>query len=165
MSAAPSGRAAALVRALALRPHPEGGHYAEVYRSARTVTATDREAKRAAVTAIYFLLAAGERSRWHRVLADEVWHFAEGEPVELLMLADPGGPPQRRVLGPVGPEARPVAVVPAGAWQAARPLGAYALTSCTVAPGFDFADFSLLADLPDLAAGLRRAAPDLAELL
>jgi len=158
------GRVAQLVRALALRPHPEGGHYVEVYRSAHLVRPTDRAVERSALTTIYFLLAAGERSRWHRVLADEVWHFYEGEPLELLWMASPGRGVERCRLGSTG-DTRRVAVVPAGAWQAARPLGAYALVGCTVAPGFDFADFALLVDQPDGAAALRRLTPELAELL
>ncbi len=158
------GRVAELVRALALRPHPEGGHFAEVYRSPRLVRPADRTVERSALTTIYFLLAAGERSRWHRVLADEVWHFYEGESIELLWMASPGDAVERRRLGSTG-DARRVAVVPAGAWQAARPLGSYALVGCTVAPGFDFADFALLADQSELAAELRRVAPDLAGLI
>ncbi len=165
MTRAPRERAGALIRSLALRPHPEGGHYAEVYRSPRAVTPDDRGLTRAAVTTIYFLLTAGECSRWHRVLADEVWHFYEGGPLELWVLAEAGAAAERVVLGPVGADARPVAVVPAGAWQAARPLGDYALAGCTVAPGFDFADFTLLADSPADATALRRHSPDLAGLL
>jgi predicted cupin superfamily sugar epimerase len=157
------GRVAELVRALALRPHPEGGHFAEVYRSPRLVRPAGRAVERSALTTIYFLLAAGEHSRWHRVLADEVWHFYEGEPLELLWMPSPDGAVERRRLGATG-DARRVAVVPAGAWQAARPLGAHALVGCTVGPGFDFADFALLADHPEPAAALRQLAPDLARL-
>lgn len=159
-----SGRVAELVRALALRSHPEGGHYAEVYRSAHRVRPTDRAVERSALTTIYFLLAAGERSRWHRVLGDEVWHFYEGDPLELLWTPSVDRAVERCRLGATD-DTRRVAVVPAGAWQAARPLGAYALVGCTVGPGFDFADFALLADQPDGAAALRRLAPELAELL
>jgi len=159
------GRVAELVRALALRPHPEGGHYGEVYRSASVVRPADRPVERCALTTIYFLLAAGERSRWHRVLSDEAWHFYEGEPLELVWAPSFDQPPERRVLGVGGGERQRVAVVPGGAWQAARPLGAYALVGCTVGPGFDFADFTLLTDHPPLADALRRSAPELAALL
>lgn len=161
----PSDRVAELIRTLSLRPHPEGGHYGEVYRSASVVTPADRDVTRPALTTIYFLLGPGERSRWHRVLSDEVWHHYEGGPLELFLLAEPGAGCERRVLAPVGRHDGPVAVVPAGVWQAARPLDAYALVGCTVGPGFDFADFALLADHPALAAELRRWSPDLPELL
>jgi predicted cupin superfamily sugar epimerase len=151
-------RAADLIRTLALRPHPEGGHFAEVFKSPHRVGA------RAALTTIYFLLAEGECSRWHRIVADEVWHYYEGDPLELVW--EDGEAGVRRVqLGPVATGRRPVAVVPAGAWQAARPFGAYTLVGCTVAPGFEYADFALVGDLPAEAARLRALYPDLADLL
>jgi predicted cupin superfamily sugar epimerase len=155
-------RAARLIRILKLRPHPEGGHYAEVFRSTRRVRPVDRDVERAAHTTIYFLLAEGERSRWHRVSADEVWHFYEGDPLELVW--EEQAEVRRVQVGPVAMGREPVAVVPAGSWQAARPLGAYTLVGCTVAPGFEFADFALLADVPPEAARLRARYPDLAEL-
>lgn len=157
-------RAAELIAALGLRPHPEGGHYGEVFRSSRRVQPADRDVERAALTTIYFLLAAGDHSRWHRVQADEAWHYYEGDFLELLWLPD-GAEVLRHRLGPAGPDARPVFVVPAGCWQAARPLGAYTLVGCTVGPGFEFADFTLLADAPDDAARLRARHPELAELI
>ena len=161
-----SGRAAELIRILGLRPHPEGGHYGEVFRSAVRVRPADRDVERVALTTIYFLLAAGEWSRWHRVAADEAWHFYEGDALDLLWLDAGGGDLVRRVrLGPAASGTRPVAVVPAGSWQAARPLGAYTLVGCTVAPGFEFADFTLLADRPEDAARLRAGHPNLAELI
>lgn len=149
-----------LIARLGLRPHPEGGHYGERFRSRVTVRAAGRDETRSALTTIHFLLAAGERSRWHRVRgADEAWHFYEGEPLELLWVEE--GALRRHRLGPVPSGASPgeasdgpVAVVPAGCWQAARPLGAYALVGCSVGPGFDFADFDLLADVPDERARL-----------
>ena len=120
---------------------------------------------RDALTAIYFLLSAGAYSRWHRVLADEAWHFFEGDPLELLWLDEARGDCVRRVLSDVEAERRPLAVVPAGCWQAARPMGAYALVGCSVGPGFDFADFALLADHPTEAAAVRERFPDLAVLV
>lgn len=156
-------RAAELIRILGLRPHPEGGHYAEMYRSSGRVRPVDRDVERPALTTIYFLLAAGEHSRWHRVLSDEVWHFYEGDPLELLRFDDQGL--HRMRLGSVAHETRPVAVIPAGSWQAARPMGAYTLGGCTVAPGFDFADFTLAVDVPDGAARIASAGPDLATLI
>jgi hypothetical protein len=159
-------RAAELIRILKLRPHPEGGHYAEVFRSTSRVRPWGRDVERAALTGIYFLLGAGERSRWHRVQADEAWHYYEGDRLELLSLSDVDSAEVTRVrLGPVGPDSRPVAVVPAGWWQTARPLGAYTLVGCSVGPGFEYADFTLLADEPDAAGRLRARHPDLAALI
>jgi hypothetical protein len=141
-------RAADLVETLGLAPHPEGGWYREVYRSADAV---ERDgARREALTSIYYLLAAGQLSRWHVVELDEVWHWHEGDPLELVIW-DPG---RKRVevvpLGPVAEDgARPLHVVPRGVWQAARPTGAYSLVGCTVAPGFDFADFRFCDDLDE----------------
>jgi hypothetical protein len=126
-----------IIRLLDLRPHPEGGYFRETFRDAATVSGG-----RAASTAIYFLLRAGEVSRWHRVDAVEVWHWHAGAPLA-LGLADDAGRRSIR-LGPdlAGGE-RPQAVVPAGAWQQAESLGAWTLVGCTVAPGFEFAGFEL----------------------
>ncbi|MEB3156691.1 MAG: cupin domain-containing protein [Cyanobacteriota bacterium] len=142
--------AKALVEALDLRPHPEGGWYREEHRSGLEVRREDG-AKRSALTLIWFLLEAPEISRWHRVSrADETWHHAGGDPLELWLLPPAGGVAERRLVGPlcVGDAARPVAVVPAGWWQAARCLGRWSLVNCCVGPGFDFADFQLLHQQP-----------------
>ena len=131
--------AAEVIRKLSLAPHPEGGYFRETFRDARAVDGT-----RAASTAIYFLLARGERSHWHRVDAVEVWHYYAGDAL-MLQIADDGG--QRRVtLGSdlVAGEV-PQAVVPAHAWQAAQSSGEWTLVGCTVAPGFEFAKFELAA--------------------
>ncbi len=136
MSLVSTHSAAEIVRLLDLRPHPEGGHYRETFRDAATV------AGRAASTAIYFLLAAGEVSRWHRVDAVEVWHWYAGAPLALT-IADGQGRREHR-LGPVlAAGDRPQVVVPAGAWQQATSLGAWTLVGCTVAPGFQFAGFEM----------------------
>lgn len=126
--------AAEVIRLLDLKPHPEGGHFRETFRDPRTV-----DGARAASTAIYFLLARGERSHWHKVDAAEVWHYHAGAPLELAIAADAQGPVERVRLGPdlVAGE-RPQAIVPAHAWQAAGSLGEWTLVGCTVAPGFDF---------------------------
>jgi len=155
-------RAAELVRFLGLQPHPEGGHYREVFRSPRPVRPVDGRGERSALTAICFLLAAGESSRWHRLASDEVWHFYEGEPLEIFVLDGALERCDRRLLGAAH---GPVTAIPAGSWQSVRPLGAYALAGCTVGPGFDFADFRLMADDPAAAEALRRRFPDLAVLL
>ncbi len=146
-----------------MRLHPEGGHYVELYRSAQRVRQVARDVERAAITTIYFLLAAGEHSRWHRVQSDEIWHYHEGDAIELLLFDDNGF--RRLRLGPVARETRPTIVVPAGTWQAARSTGAYTLGGCTVGPGFEFADFSLAVDWPEITAKIASAGPDLARFI
>ena len=156
-------RAAELIQILGMRPHPEGGHYVEVFRSAHRVQVVERKVERAAITAIYFLLTGGECSRWHRVLSDETWHYQQGDSLELLLFAD--GNVQRHCVGPVAPESRPTFVVPAGTWQAARTTGDYTLVACTVGPGFEYADFSLAADRPEIAVKITNGGSDLARFL
>lgn len=159
-------RAAELIALLGLEPHPEGGFFREIFRSTSQVTASGTRGARSALTTIYFLLPAGAQSRWHQVDSDEVWHFYEGDPLELLELDARGSTLSRHRLGPIGDgDAAPVRTIPAGAWQAARPLGAYTLVGCTVGPGFEFADFRLLADDPARAAAIRAAWPDVASLV
>jgi predicted cupin superfamily sugar epimerase len=158
-------RAADLISSLGLAPHPEGGHFRRVFRSGLRVQPLDARSERAALTTIYYLLAAGELSLWHRVASDEVWHFYEGYELELFV-ADPRFEQlTRHVLGVADEAAMPVCVVPAGSWQAARSSGAYTLAGCTVGPGFEFADFQLLRDLPAEAAELRRRHPELADFV
>ena len=135
---------ARLVEHLALAPHPEGGFYREIWRSAAQVQPADGRGARAALTVIDFLLPAGSVSRWHRVRSDEVWQHTDGDPLELLLASPEQDRVDRVRLGPRTGGQSPVHVVPAGWWQAARPLGAYALVNCSVAPGFDFVDFDLL---------------------
>ena len=131
--------AADIIRMLGLTPHPEGGHYREMFRDTSAVGGTGRPAS----TAIYFLLAAGEVSRWHRVDAVEIWHFHAGAPLELT-IAEAG---QQRTALSLGIDLaagqRPQAVVPAHAWQMARSLGAWSLVGCTVAPAFEFSGFEI----------------------
>lgn len=129
--------AAEVIRLLDLKPHPEGGHFRETFRDARADAAG-----RAASTAIYFLLAQGERSHWHRVDAVEVWHYYAGTPLVLEMSEE--SEIRRMKLGPdIALGERPQGVVPAGHWQAAESLGAWTLVGCTVAPGFEFSKFEL----------------------
>jgi hypothetical protein len=129
--------ATAVVERLGLRPHPEGGWYAETWRH------DDGTGGRGAGTAIYYLLAEGQRSHWHRVDATEIWHFYAGGPLALGIYQE--GAPVRWVdLGPdLAVGQLPQAIVPAGAWQAAEPCGSWALVGCTVAPGFTFDGFEL----------------------
>lgn len=127
-----------IIRLLELERHPEGGHYRETFRDSRQ----DSDG-RAASTAIYFLLARGEVSRWHRIDAAEVWHWYAGAPLELSLAAD-GANVETHILGNDLIEgARPQVMVPAGVWQRARSLGDFTLTGCTVAPGFAFERFEL----------------------
>jgi hypothetical protein len=160
----PDGRVRELVDRLRLMPHPEGGYYRQVYRSCRLVHPLDDRAPRASLTTIYYLLAAGQHSRWHRVRSDEAWHFYEGDPLALMLL-DPELQEMSMVtLGPVGCGS-PVHVVPAGWWQAARPTGLFSLVGCTVAPGFEFDDFSLLRDDEACVDVLRVLSPAMAALI
>lgn len=137
----------ALVDALGLVPHPEGGWFRETYRSARSVTPHDDRATRSAITTIDFLLPEGTFSRWHRVHSCEVWHHMHGHPLELAVVPPTLDAFEMVRLDGVGRGAH-MHVVPAGWWQAARPAGAHALCACTVGPGFDFADFAFLSDEP-----------------
>ena len=142
--------AAALIERYQLQPHPEGGWYRECHRSDQTVHRADGE-QRSALTTILFLLDGSSLSRWHHVRgADETWHFIAGAPLELLLLPGQGDAlrPVRLGFSLEEPGLTPVAVVPSGCWQAARSLGAWSLVSCCVGPGFSFADFALLSDLP-----------------
>ena len=125
-----------VVRLLDLAPHPEGGFYRETFRD-QAVGA----AGRAASTAIYYLLAAGDVSEWHRVDAAEAWHFYAGAPL-VLTVSPNGHDAEARHLGPaLAAGQRPQIVVPAGWWQTATSLGAWTLVGCTVAPGFNFSGF------------------------
>ena len=157
-------RAAHLIEALDLKPHPEGGHYREVFRSPDSVIAGSR-GERPAITTIYFLLTASEYSSWHVVLSDEIWHYYEGDPLELLILDPDTLDVTRLTLGPFDTGQEPVQAVPAGWWQAARPAGGYTLVGCSVGPGFEFADFKLMRDEPETERRVRQAHPDLTSML
>jgi uncharacterized protein len=129
-----------IVARLGLRGHPEGGHYAETWR------APAEPGERAAGSAIYYLLRAGERSAWHRVDAAEVWHFCAGASLELCLGGDGDRPmgSEAHVLGwDLQGGARPQLIVPPGTWQAARCLGPWTLAGCTVSPAFTFEGFEL----------------------
>ena len=130
--------AATVIEALGLQPHPEGGHYRETWRH------DPGDGGRGAGTAIYFLLAAGERSHWHRVDADELWHSHAGGPLRLELAPPDGGAPTELVLGTdLAAGQQPQGRVPAGWWQAAETLGAWTLVGCTVSPAFEFEHFEL----------------------
>jgi predicted cupin superfamily sugar epimerase len=146
-----------LIRRFGLEPHPEGGYYSETYRADKFVRrdgAPDSDGTRAASTAIYFLLAEGAYSAWHRIRSDELWHFYAGSPIEIHSI-DERGVLSTRKLGHALEHPGTVfqAVVPAGHWFAARCCdpSTYALVGCTVAPGFEFSEFEI-ADTDKLAA-------------
>jgi hypothetical protein len=136
---APVPSAADVIRLLDLKPHPEGGHFRETFRDTRRI-----EGGRAASTAIYFLLARGERSHWHRLDAAEVWHWHAGAPLTLATTARQTSPVTRLKLGPdLATGELPQAIVPAHMWQTAESLGEWTLVGCTMAPGFEFTGFEL----------------------
>ena len=128
--------AARIIDELGMSPHPEGGHYVEVWRGPSGADG------RSVATTIYFLLRRGERSHWHRVDAEEVWLYHAGDPLELCTVHAAGIETVRLGADVVGGE-RPQAVVPHGVWQAAESTGAWTLVSCVVAPGFRFEGFEL----------------------
>lgn len=126
-----------VIKLLGLTPHPEGGHYRETFRD------DHGHGGRAHSTAIYFLLAEGEISHWHRVDAAEQWHWYGGAALELRIAEENGEAEIHRLGDDLAAGERPQAVVPAGAWQSAKSLGAFTLVGCAVAPGFEFAAFEL----------------------
>ncbi len=124
------------IEALSLSPHPEGGYFRE------TIRQPAPDGGRSPGTAIYFLLKAGEASRWHRVDAAEVWHYYGGAPLRLRIAGPRGVEDVRLGLDIAGGE-RPQGYVPPGAWQSAESLGDFTLVGCTVSPGFEFAGFEM----------------------
>jgi len=129
--------AADIIARLDLRPHPEGGHFRETFRDASVDTSG-----RSRSTAIYFLLARGERSHWHRVDAVETWHYYAGDALT-LQIADEGGQRSIKLGADFAAGEVPQGIVPAHAWQAAESRGNWTLVGCTVAPGFEFSKFEL----------------------
>jgi predicted cupin superfamily sugar epimerase len=129
----------AVIAALGLAPHPEGGYFRETWRDESD---QDREQGRGHGTAIYYLLKAGEVSAWHRIDATEIWHYYAGAPLALTLRRE--GQETRQVLGPdIAAGARPQLTVPAHAWQTAQSLGAWTLVGCTVSPAFEFEGFEM----------------------
>jgi predicted cupin superfamily sugar epimerase len=143
-----------LIQRYGLLPHPEGGFFREVYRSQQAVASPVAGAQRRALTHIYFLLLRDQISRFHRVRHDEVWNFYRGAPLRLVTFN--GTAAEERLLGP-GSE--PFGVVAGGLFQAAESSGDYSLVGCTVAPGFEFEDFTFLRDDPAAVRDLERTAP------
>jgi hypothetical protein len=134
----------AVIRLLDLQPHPEGGHFRETFRDAPAPYPPPQAGEsRAASTAIYFLLARGERSHWHRIDSVEIWHWHVGAPLLLEIATEPSGIDRIALGSDLAAGERPQAIVPAHAWQSAESLGDWTLCGCTVAPGFDFRTFEL----------------------
>ncbi len=149
-----------LIATLELEPHPEGGFFRETYRAPETISLAALSSRfrgdRAFSTAIYFLIQAKQFSALHRICSDELWHFYLGEPLELVEITSDGRLTTTLLGHDITAGTRPQAVIPAGSWfgsRLARPSShAFALVGCTVAPGFDFADFELAARGELLAA-------------
>ncbi|MEO7793770.1 MAG: cupin domain-containing protein [Thermoanaerobaculia bacterium] len=163
-----NSRARTLIDELGLAPHPEGGFFAELYRSPRQVDPLDGRARRAALTGVWFLMLAGQRSAWHVVDSDEIWLHFEGAEVRLWTFDAATGALTSELLGPLRRGAEgcsPQRIVPAGIWQAAEPTGDFSFTGACVGPGFAFSDFRMLADDPAAKAALERADRDLLRLL
>ena len=147
------GRAREIIDHFELEPHPEGGWFRQTFRDVGADGTVPS-------TAIYFLLARGERSHWHRVHhAAEVWHHYAGDPIRLCLSVD-GVAEDDHLLGTdLASGQRPQVIVPLGCWQSAETLGDWTLVGCTVAPGFDFTHFELAP--PDWQPGCSLDVPDL----
>lgn len=146
-----------LIEKYNLTPHPEGGYFREVYRSPLQVHSPATHTQRATVTQIYFLLPAGQPSRFHRVSHDEIWHIYDGAPLRLIQFD--GKNIRETTIGPGCQDH--LAIVPGNTWQAAESTGPYTLSGCTVAPGFDFQDFTFLADHPQSLTAFNTLKTDL----
>jgi hypothetical protein len=160
--------ASVLIEQLGLLPHPEGGFFRETYRATMDLPgaalAPHFAGFRNVSTAIYYLLAQGDRSRFHRIRSDEVWHFYAGDPLQVIELTQAGSV-QVTLLGTNFSAGEvPQHMVPAGRWFGSCPApgSGYSLVGCTVAPGFDFADFEmasrhqLLRDFPSAGEWIER---------
>jgi len=149
----------ALIDRYALAAHPEGGYFREVYRSQRKVTR--KEKSYSALTDIYFLLPHGSLSVFHRITAEEVWHFYEGAPLRLIQ-SDPGLSTLTETLLGDGEYKH---CIPAGYWQAAESTGDYSLVGCTVAPGFEFEDLEIMRAVTESGRHIARQYPTLSRFV
>lgn len=137
-----------LIKKLGLQPHPEGGFYKETYRSQAEIPQHALDGypgSRNCCTGIYFLLTAGNFSAFHKIRQDEMWHHYQGGAVEVHVIEPDGNYTLHKLGKDMGQDEAPQLVVPGGCWFASRVANGaeYALTGCTVAPGFDFEDFVL----------------------
>jgi predicted cupin superfamily sugar epimerase len=157
-----------LVQQLGLIPHPEGGFFRETYRSVgeipESALGSDFVGKRNHSTCIYFLLTSADFSAFHRIRQDEIWHFYDGSPLHLHLLSETGQHSIHRIGRALEKGEVPQFVVPGGHWFAAEVIepNSYSLVGCTVAPGFNFADFELASEkvllgrFPDKAQLIQR---------
>jgi uncharacterized protein len=152
-----------LIARLELQPHPEGGWYRELYRSATRVQTPRGE--RSALTKIYYLLEQNQFSRWHVIDSDEVWHFYTGAEIEVFSYDPQTTILQRHILGSPLDGRESVAVIPAGHWQAARTIDGFALVGCSVAPGFEFSEFRFVSAMPEHAEHFSGLMAPFADLL
>jgi len=139
-----------------LVPHPEGGYYAVIYESKQTVTSPVVDKDRKAITHIYFLLLKGQVSLFHKVAHDEIWNFYEGDPIKLIKYN--GSTIEENIIGSGCSDY--VSIVEGGIYQAAETTGVYSLVGCSVAPGFEFEDFTLLRDDLETKEKLLNKYPD-----
>ena len=158
-------RALELIEVLKLTPHPEGGYYREIYRSESKLISPVNGEMRNSLTDIYFLLVAGQISRLHRVVHDEIWHFYEGDPLELVEIQSDGMEMSKILLGGDNDIVKYTHCIKGGNWQAAYSTGEYSLVGCTVGPGFDFADFEFLKENADARSTVFDKNPDLLNLI
>lgn len=154
-----------LIDLLKLETHPGGGSIREIYRSSKHVHLPGTLDERSALTTVYYLLAEGEYDCWHRLEADEAWHYIEGDPLELIWFKPGDDELTPRHLGEVGESSSPIAVVPGGCWQMARTTGEYTLVSCMMGPGFEYEDYQQMWDNPEVAQEVQRRFPELAEYI
>jgi len=138
-----------IIKELDLLPHPEGGYYKEMYRSEAWVYSQQVKQDRSAITCIYFLLMQGQKSLFHRVKHDEIWHFYLGSPLRLINIDRQNNHVNESILGDYQHTLCAQQIISANHWQAAESLGEYSLVGCSVAPGFDFSDFAFLNTHPD----------------
>ncbi len=135
------------IQKLKLQPHPEGGWFKETYRSPERVVAEALPGrftgKRNFSTAIYYLLEKGDFSAFHRIKSDEIWHFYDGDSLEIIEINSSGEKITHYLGLDTESNSAPQVIISAGSWFAARPLGLYTLAGCTVSPGFDFNDFEM----------------------
>ena len=135
---------------LHMKPHPEGGFYSEQYRSDATAVSPINSNSRSTLTHIYFLLTENDLSRWHKVVHDEIWNVYEGDPLRILTLDESALTIKDSTIGDIGKDVTNdyFKVIKGGDFQAAESMGLYTLLGCTVAPGFEFEDFSYIEEEP-----------------
>jgi len=158
-------KALELIDILELIPHPEGGYYREIYRSESKLISPVNGEMRNSLTDIYFLLVSGQISRLHRVVHDEIWHFYEGDPLELVEVQSDDLEMSKILLGGDNSIVRYKHCIKGGNWQAAYSTGEYSLVGCTVAPGFDFTDLEFLKENADVHSTFLKKNPKLLDLI